>query len=123
MCMQTGLETTSQRSTTIIPRLDACNSSYVLRPVKERSCMGMYNCVYGTCFTQAKMIVCQRDIGVAPGQLCEHKCCKDCGAHGRCYYNVTQKEERCNCDANYTGSMCEIYNPPGTMRSLLRNSF
>ncbi|KAH3847105.1 hypothetical protein DPMN_089419 [Dreissena polymorpha] len=53
MCMQTGLETTSQRSITIIPRLDACNSSYVLRPVKERSCMGMYNCVYGTCFTQA----------------------------------------------------------------------
>ncbi|XP_052271416.1 tenascin-like [Dreissena polymorpha] len=61
---------------------------------------------------QGKLIVCQCDIGVAPGQLCEHKCCKDCGAHGRCYYNVTQKEERCNCDANYTGSLCEIYNPP-----------
>ncbi|KAH3696169.1 hypothetical protein DPMN_083634 [Dreissena polymorpha] len=111
-CIPTGIETTSQSQTTIIPRQDACSSDYVLRPVQERECMGIFNCTYGTCVIQGDFRLCQCDIGVSPGyQLCEHKCCKDCGNNGQCYYHP-ELNEMCNCETNYSGPLCEIYDPP-----------
>ncbi|XP_052256094.1 neurogenic locus notch homolog protein 1-like [Dreissena polymorpha] len=112
ICNPTRKETTSQSQTTSIPRQDACSSDYVLRPVQERECMGIFNCTYGTCVIQGDFMLCQCDIGVSPGyQLCEHKCCKDCGNNGRCYYHP-ELNEICDCDIKYAGSLCEIYNPP-----------
>ncbi|XP_052257830.1 toll-like receptor 13 isoform X1 [Dreissena polymorpha] len=72
--------------------------------------MGYFNCTYGTCVIQEHSFFCQCDIGVSPGQLCEHKCCKNCENNGKCYYHPVLKE-MCNCDKNYTGKLCEIYDP------------
>ncbi|KAH3696185.1 hypothetical protein DPMN_083650 [Dreissena polymorpha] len=110
-CFPNGNETTTQ-SPPISPRLDACSSDYVIRSESERSCKGMFSCKYGTCVTNDPLLYCRCDLGVSPSQLCEHKCCKDCGNQGQCYYHVERQEERCNCDTNYTGSLCEIYDPP-----------
>ena len=87
------------------PRIDACHSSYTLRDVSERRCLGS-ECIYGKCHEFGH---CECDDN-AKGFLCEQRCCRNCGDHGSCFYvdNVTQT---CACDAGFTGADCEVELP------------
>ncbi|XP_060064456.1 uncharacterized protein LOC132544826 [Ylistrum balloti] len=82
-----------------------CSPKYKVRPLKERQCLFGLNCIYGYCNMQNTAVSCTCDAG-GRGLRCEKKCCLKCSGHGRCdkYINGT---ERCNCDTNYDGRLCE----------------
>ncbi|KAH3734209.1 uncharacterized protein LOC127849532 [Dreissena polymorpha] len=105
-------ETVSDATETRTRSVNACSLGYVLRPVAERSCMNISYCKYGTCSITENRFYCICDLGVSPSQRCEHKCCKNCGHHGQCYYHENQKKELCYCHTNYKGTLCEMYDPP-----------
>ena len=89
---------------------NVCGASYELRTLEERSCIHGLLCRFGTCSSDHKgsyiAYKCHCDKG-AIGIFCDHKCCLECGEHGRCelFVNGTQF---CNCMLGYSGKQCQL---------------
>lgn len=88
---------------------NVCDPSYFLRPKHERECFG-FKCLYGTCQLKDSKVSCECDPG-AVGEVCQNACCREC-MYGTCYYYMEEKREMCNCQANYSGPYCELWDPP-----------
>lgn len=111
------VSTTTLEPSTTSPSLEpgvkvynVCSDEYTLRPLSERMCSGGWTCVRGVCRSNGTRNWCECDPG-ATGQVCQDICCKPC-QNGTCFYNILDKEPMCNCDDNYSGSFCEIWDPP-----------
>lgn len=102
---------TEFNGTTVSRSYNVCDTSYTQRPFSNRSCDGIFECIYGVCERNSIGLRCQCDIG-ALNTRCQTKCCKPCGDNGECYRIYETDEEVCNCHINYTGDFCEIYDPP-----------
>ncbi|KAH3696182.1 delta and Notch-like epidermal growth factor-related receptor [Dreissena polymorpha] len=105
--------------------VDVCSPTYIKRPESERSCNGYaLSCEFGVCIEGTDTIRCECDLG-ASGQLCEQRCCRDCGPHGSCRVVPGYQKEECHCDENYTGVFCEspIHMKTTSQRLTERNTY
>ena len=91
---------------------NVCDVTYRLRPDDETTCNGTnFQCIYGVCVREDNAFHCECDVGAIENR-CTTKCCRYCGEHGDCDVLYETKEQVCNCHLNYTGEVCEIYDPP-----------
>lgn len=86
--------TTTSAPTTVDP---------TLRDLTERECFGSFICIHGYCDLGSMSCIC--DVGWK-GQLCNERCDRKCGAHGRCREN-NEFGMYCVCDPGYIGSLCQ----------------